>query len=367
MFSVAHFMKTDDVAVVPTRWIKNGTAPWPPFKNTAKVNSAVRDRTEPGKDWPKFACRVMSYTDSYEVARKRSIKAEEESDLTSEAETSQKRIRRPPTFFDDYLTDSSDEEGVTEEPPPEGDIEFLAEPPPPPPLQRKSGAHCGGAGQTDGDDLVLPKGRPKSASSLNCSAEPSSKALVTVLRELECIKAQLTSMATMLARIQMHVNADDPTAMAGPVHPEDLPVYPVKTREEFAFLEASLKNEAIFAKLVKELGQIGGRDVASTTKTVFKKLVGDEVAVFYNRTGRNGKQEAGKLKIFSLIYAAVRVTRKTATDDEMGRAIGDWLRFANVRLRAQGSFGPIDKRCTNKLSSGSSQGVFCRVFQCWFA
>lgn len=57
-------------------------------------------------------------------------------------------------------------------------------------------------------------------------------------------------MATMLARIQMHVNADDPTAMAGPVHPEDLPVYPVKTREEFAFLEASLKNEAIFAKLV---------------------------------------------------------------------------------------------------------------------
>lgn len=58
---------------------------------------------------------------------------------------------------------------------------------------------------------------------------------------------------------------------------------------------------------MKELGQIGGRDVASTTKTVFKKLVGDEVAVFYNRTGRNGKQEAGKLKIFSLIYGKSNV------------------------------------------------------------
>lgn len=74
--------------------------------------------------------------------------------------------------------------------------------------------------------------------------------MVTVLRELERIKVQLTSQALTLSRIERKVNGDDPAAMAELVQPQDMPVYPVGTDEELALLEASLKNEAIFAMLV---------------------------------------------------------------------------------------------------------------------
>ncbi|XP_042142353.1 uncharacterized protein LOC121833279 [Ixodes scapularis] len=333
MFSVAHFMVSDDISVIASDWVQDGKTFWPPFKSSTRVTAAIKGRMKPDYDWEQFTCRVLSSTDSYEVARKRAIRAEERSDVTSEPEANVKRTRRPPRPLDDYLTESSsDEDPTTEEPTPSDHMEFLDEPPQAP-LPRNSGSQSIGAREKDCDGNVVCKtGRAETTSSSNCTPQPCKNVLLTVLRELEHIKVQLTSQALTLSRIERKVNGDAPAAMTEPVRPQDMPVYPVGTDEELALLEASLKNEAIFAMLVRNLGQMGGGNVALATKAVFKKLVNDEVAILYNWTGRKGKKKARKLNITPLIFAAVRVNFSRATDDEMGHAIGEWLRFANVRL-----------------------------------
>ncbi|CAN8013759.1 unnamed protein product, partial [Ixodes persulcatus] len=324
MFSVVHF--------IASYWVQDGKSFWPPFKSSTKVTAAIKGRMKPDHDWEQFTCRVLSSTDSYEVARKRAIRAEERSDVTSEPEANVKRTRRPPKPLDDYLTESSsDEDQTTEEPTPSDHMEFLDEPPQAP-LPRNSGSQSIGAREKDYGNVPRKTGRAETTSSLNCTPQPCKNVLLTVLRELEHIKVQLTSQALTLSRIERKVNGDAPAAMTEPVRPQDMPVYPVVTDEELALLEASLKNEAIFAMLVRNLGQMGGGNVALATKAVFKKLVNDEVAILYNWTGQKGKKKAKKLNINPLIFAAVRVNFSRATDDEMGHAIGEWLRFANVRL-----------------------------------
>ncbi|XP_077503302.1 uncharacterized protein LOC144113835 isoform X2 [Amblyomma americanum] len=53
----------------------------------------------------------------------------------------------------------------------------------------------------------------------------------------------------------------------------------------------------------------------------------------FRTTGQEGKERAEKLAIIRLVFATVRVTR-SATDDEVARALADWLRFSNSRLTA---------------------------------
>ncbi|CAN7986810.1 unnamed protein product [Ixodes hexagonus] len=228
MFSVAHFMVSDDIAVVSSNWVQDGKSFWPPFKSSTKVNAAVKGRMKPDYEWEQFTCRVLSST----VARKRAIRAEERSDVTSEPEASVKRTRRPPRPLDDYLTESSsDEDQATEEPALSDHMEFLDETPQAP-LQRNSGAQSIGAHEKDYGNILSKTRRAESSSSSNCTPQPRKNVLVTVLRELERIKVQLTSQAGTLNRIEAKVNGDVPAAMAEPVRPEDLPVYPVGTDGE---------------------------------------------------------------------------------------------------------------------------------------
>ncbi|KAM7293664.1 uncharacterized protein ISCGN_023262 [Ixodes scapularis] len=199
-----------------------------------------------------FVLDAEDLYDSYEVARKRAIRAEERSDVTSEPEANIKRTRRPPRPLDDYLTESSsDEDPTTEESTPSDHMEFLDEPPQAP-LPRNSGSQSIGAREKDCDGNVVCKtGRAETTSS-NCTPQPCKNVLLTVLRELKHIKVQLTSQALILSRIERKVNGDAPAAMTEPARPQDMPVYPVGTDEELARLEASLKNEAIFAMLDSE-------------------------------------------------------------------------------------------------------------------
>ncbi|XP_077533322.1 uncharacterized protein LOC144145518 [Haemaphysalis longicornis] len=315
MFSVIHFTASDEVAVVPSTWVENDEAHWPGYKSTSKVNAAIRSQAAPSKDWEQFPCRVLSTTDNYEVARQRSIRAEDNSDLTSDPEQSQTRVRRPPKPHEDFVEESSEEsiDESTSDPLDTHCTQFVNHP---------------------------PKARHSRSSKVSDSRRKA-EVLITVFRELESLKAELKTQSRTLAKIEERMAAQAPTALADTALPEDLPLYPATTEDELATLNASLEDAAIFSAMVKVLGQTGGSNVPSTTKRVFKKLVADEVAVLYSWTGRKGKKRAEKLKIISLVFAAVRVTQK-ATDDALGHIIGDWLRFANVRLMATQKRKPVD-------------------------
>ncbi|XP_077531333.1 uncharacterized protein LOC144143453 [Haemaphysalis longicornis] len=343
MFSVIHFTASDEVAVVPSSWVENDEAHWPGFKSTSKVNAAIRSQAAPSKDWEQFPCRVLSTTDNYEVARQRSIRAEDNSDLTSDPEQSQTRVRRPPKPHEDFVEESSEEsiDESTSDPLDTHCTQFVNHPPKPRHSRSSKVSDPRRKAEGSGFPDAIKPGRPQSASTLSANPHPPENVLITVLRELESLKAELKTQSRTLAKIEERMAAQAPTALADTALPEDLPLYPATTEDELATLNASLEDAAIFSAMVKVLGQTGGSNVPSTTKRVFKKLVADEVAVLYSWTGRKGKKRAEKLKIISLVFAAVRVTQK-ATDDTLGHIIGDWLRFANVRLMATQKRKPVD-------------------------
>ncbi|XP_077507081.1 uncharacterized protein LOC144116224 [Amblyomma americanum] len=155
-------------------------------------------------------------------------------------------------------------------------------------------------------------------------------------------KSKLDRQLAVLSKIAAEVICE--AQSADTVAPDDMPIYPVKTQEELDILEPSTKDAATFATLVKTLGQIGGTDIRGTTRRVFRSLVSDDIAVQYNWTERKGNKRAGKLAIIRLVFAAVRVTR-SAIDDEMARALADWLRFSNSRLTAAKASNSLTFAC----------------------
>jgi hypothetical protein len=67
MFYVIEFVSDEEdnsVAVVPDNWLseiinKRGTAKWPPYKVTSRVDKAVHNREQPASTWRQFSIRHL--------------------------------------------------------------------------------------------------------------------------------------------------------------------------------------------------------------------------------------------------------------------------------------------------------------------
>lgn len=64
MFSIIHLAKADDVALVPTAWITDGSISWPPYKG-AKLTKAIKECAPVEDGWEMFECRVLSSTGKF--------------------------------------------------------------------------------------------------------------------------------------------------------------------------------------------------------------------------------------------------------------------------------------------------------------
>ncbi|XP_049522621.1 uncharacterized protein LOC119449129 [Dermacentor silvarum] len=285
MYSVVLFKETNDIAAVPLTWVHNNNVFWPPHRSTMRVTTAIKNQVESETHWTQYQCAVLSTTASRRM---------EDTDISGPSAQG-----GAIELFTIELTGNIARNRCAS-------IYFPS----------LSVAMCCVAKLAD--------------SALTLKMFFFLLALVKPLSELEYVTMQLASHSTILARIEQRMS-NVATPIDEPVEPQDMPAYPVQTNDDLERLEASLENKSIFPALVKKLGQIGGSDVATTTKRILKRLIIDEVAVLYSYTGRKGKKWAEKLSTFTLFPTAVRTTRN-ATDDEISRVIGDWLRFANARL-----------------------------------
>ncbi|XP_024881324.1 uncharacterized protein LOC112460739 [Temnothorax curvispinosus] len=87
MYAVVEF--EDGLSVVPKNWLTEDSteAFWPMYTSTARHNKAVKRAAEPESTWSKCSIRKIYGTYlSYDVARQKLKRAEEESDLTSNTE-----------------------------------------------------------------------------------------------------------------------------------------------------------------------------------------------------------------------------------------------------------------------------------------
>ena len=61
MYAVVHFTESDEVEVVPCRWLSvdEKVAFWPPYKDKQRIKVAVNQKTEPDETWGEYFVRVI--------------------------------------------------------------------------------------------------------------------------------------------------------------------------------------------------------------------------------------------------------------------------------------------------------------------
>lgn len=66
MFNVVEFSVTQDVAVIPSTWLKGrDEAVWPNYLSTTRINNAVVSKELPKSDWKKYSIKIMYESGKY--------------------------------------------------------------------------------------------------------------------------------------------------------------------------------------------------------------------------------------------------------------------------------------------------------------
>lgn len=60
MFSIVEFLESDEVSLVPTKWISGGNCKWPPPPQDP--SKAIKKNVDPGNSWNLFKIRVLKTT-----------------------------------------------------------------------------------------------------------------------------------------------------------------------------------------------------------------------------------------------------------------------------------------------------------------
>ncbi|KAI5727712.1 hypothetical protein M8J77_005917 [Diaphorina citri] len=92
-------------------------------------------------------------------------------------------------------------------------------------------------------------------------------------------------------------------------------------------------NPTVAPLAVDELALIGGKDVHNITFRLMPQIMTDEVSVQYSYLGGKGKRVFSQLKILTVVQAAVRRSKGTATDDEIAAPIKKWLVKGKERIQ----------------------------------
>lgn len=61
-YAVVAFEEENEVSVVPSAWMTDEERKcyWPPYRNTAKLTKAIKERDSPKDNWCKYTARVLS-------------------------------------------------------------------------------------------------------------------------------------------------------------------------------------------------------------------------------------------------------------------------------------------------------------------
>uniref|UniRef100_A0A8C6T482 DUF4806 domain-containing protein n=1 Tax=Neogobius melanostomus TaxID=47308 RepID=A0A8C6T482_9GOBI len=92
MFHIVVFDNSNEVEVVPSKWIKNGECMWPAGK-LDNIKNAIKNRQQPGKDWRRHKARIIYSSDDYNQARRKLPEAVLHTDLGTDEEESPRHIK----------------------------------------------------------------------------------------------------------------------------------------------------------------------------------------------------------------------------------------------------------------------------------
>ncbi|XP_043196895.1 uncharacterized protein LOC122378989 isoform X2 [Amphibalanus amphitrite] len=334
MFRVVAFSDAPEVAVVSKKWWSGeedeatrkprGFVFWPPCKTSGAVDRLLKAHAEPVRtgtgQWTRHPATSLFATDDLLLARRKAQKAEEESDLTSEAEAVEAttRIRRRNPRFDD---DSDEETGTRARREPTG----LSRPPPAPRTFGLDGS--GGQGTSlsrpansspSVQTASVPASTPTSAPRQPSDARQTvilGKILKTVEGILNVVKQNGANIEALRAEISN--SQTRPRRMA-----------PLQTLAELDELDKQLHSQrAFFNEVVEQLSAcctMARSDLERNVRSVMRGTVSADLSEHLSLKGKNGKRAIAETVLFDVICETLRRCGG-ANRDAVGRCVGLWL------------------------------------------
>ncbi|XP_042144104.1 uncharacterized protein LOC121047154 isoform X2 [Ixodes scapularis] len=109
-------------------------------------------------------------------------------------------------------------------------------------------------------------------------------------------------------------------------------VDPLDTPEAIEVFDGAL-TDATSEALVVELTSLGDLSIKTTVRSMLAHLISDEAAAKFSMDGRKGKKVFRSLKLYKLIFAAIKRTKhcKESTKKEVETEVKEWLRRAKER------------------------------------
>ncbi|KAM4544300.1 uncharacterized protein V3H82_022075 [Fundulus diaphanus] len=92
-------------------------------------------------------------------------------------------------------------------------------------------------------------------------------------------------------------------------------------------MEEKLSDPSFMSDLITAVADIGGSTVDEATRRMMVFIMDHDLSRLYNFVGRNGKREFRSLKLFEVIFGALKKNSLTSqiTRKDVERAVSKWL------------------------------------------
>ncbi|XP_071834544.1 uncharacterized protein [Apostichopus japonicus] len=376
-YAIVIFTGQGEVALVPEVWcIGTDLCYWPPYKTMLRFEKAVHSCQPPSEQWSKHKIRILSTTDSYEKACRLVRKAEDTSDIQTDANDNpanppcRKRKRRSRYISDSDESDDTvpNEFAEPSSPPPCPSPSLLSlpllpiVPPALPPtsdtrsvsLPLPSHTPSGTTISSPDNDRVpstvagstLPPAisysvarrwpvnstpsrttisRPSNSSNIDAVQSTSNLSPVghmstsgtnVSVAERSIIRLLIelkAEMKELKTKVNHILQSHQTEQQDAESIAEDLSL-PLTTREELQCLEERLKTDkSVQKQLLCILSTVGGRNLREVIKRMLHELMSNDVAINLNWTGQGEKMAFKELALRPILEKAVRRNNSTLT------------------------------------------------------
>ncbi|XP_042912825.2 uncharacterized protein, partial [Parasteatoda tepidariorum] len=334
-FAIVKFLLTDEVAVVPVTWLSTKGCVWP--LKAYEVMKLVVKLSKPSADWICHEAKLLGEYETYEDARKDLSKAEERSDLESDAEKGKGKRRKiakklnigsssdedvpVPPFFSNSLTFSESTGIVAPIVPVDFFLECL-----PKEKQLPEGSVVIAANDETPDLTFhnIPADddtSPVLSDDLSGSSSPTTNNQVLMKQMMlmdEKLKLILQNQETLYNMLQANAVVQNNSE-------EELNfILPISSMEDIDQVEKELADSKTQEILIKRLSTCGGGTVDATVKRTLVKLLSNSVAENFSWLGAKGKRNFSLLKLSAIVFSAVRrnpSVRDHATDHDIEKSV----------------------------------------------
>lgn len=394
-YYIVEFYEDDPktVEVVPNGWIKeiskdSGTCAWPD-KNASFL---AKSCTLPNKSWDSYQVRIIASAGTYDEGRKKLLRAEETSDLSSEMDLGKHKRRKR---IRDWESESDSDDVHCN-----NNHESFDEPPTPPPLSRtpiiknvQKRCHTGNSGASSSSDngiIIDSVTSKKDKESCHLASTSSSTKVISsrdsttitshsstankyggsvyevlgsgevnskkneqiinvdkdwmkrIERQVTYLKVGQRQMMETLDVIINKIDQSDSVLDMDIVHPFD--ELPLDNEESLLRFEETLTNPSIKTKLIQHYRRLGGKSVDEATKNILRATFTNNLASRCNWMGiGNKKTKISGLELTNAMISAVMLlkTDDLVTQSNIESLIKRWLQHARDRIISK-------EKCTNK-------------------